>query len=227
VMIGLGVYRIVFLHEQGTPPPEIVQATTTTAGFVGVVILLRAFASGAVALTGTEAIATGVPAFQPPEARNAARTLVAMACILAVLFVGITFVATHYAIYPQGPDIHVTTASGEVVPVYPPDTPKQTVIAQVARTVFGESFMFFAFQAFTALLLFLAANTSFAAFPRLAAVLAEDGFFPRHFAFRGDRLAFSMGIVMLGVIAGTLVLLAGGHTHALIPLYSVMKRIAS
>ncbi len=220
-MIAIGVYRIVVLGEHGTPPPEIVQATATTAGSVGIVILLRAFASGAVALTGTEAVATGVPAFQPPESRNAARTLVAMACILAVLFVGITFLATHYAVYPQGPDIHVTTASGEVITVFPDDTPKQTVIAQVARTVYGESVMFFAFQAFTALLLFLVANTSFAAFPRLAAVLAEDGFFPRHFAFRGDRLAFSMGIVMLGVIAGTLVLLAGGHTHALIPLYAV------
>ena len=99
--------------------------------------------------------------------------------------------------------------------------PKQTVIAQVARIIYGDSIAFFAFQAFTALLLFLAANTSFAAFPRLAAVLAEDGFFPRQFSFRGDRLAFSTGIILLGLISASLVVAAGGKTHALIPLYAV------
>jgi hypothetical protein len=202
-MIAIGAYRILVLGEGGQPPPpEIVEATRVTAENVGIFILLRAFASGAVALTGTEAIATGVPAFQPPEPRNASRTLMTMAVILAVLFVGITFLATNFAIYPI-------------------EEPKQTVIAQVARTVYGDSIAFFAFQGFTALLLFLAANTSFAAFPRLAAVLAEDGFFPRQFSFRGDRLAFSMGIVLLGVVAASLVVAAGGSTHALIPLYAV------
>jgi amino acid transporter len=203
LMIAVGAYRILVLGEGGQPPPpEIVESTTVTAQAVGVVLLLRAFASGAVALTGTEAIATGVPAFKPPEARNAAATLMAMAAILAVLFVGITFLATNFAIYPI-------------------EEPKQTVIAQVARIVYGDSIAFFAFQAFTALLLFLAANTSFAAFPRLAAVLAEDGFFPRQFSLRGDRLAFSTGIILLGVIAASLVVVADGRTHALIPLYAV------
>jgi amino acid transporter len=202
-MIVLGAFRILVLGEGGQPPPrEIVDATTTTAQAAGVVLLLRAFASGAVALTGTEAIATGVPAFQPPEARNAARTLVAMAAILAVLFVGITFLATNFAVYPI-------------------EHPKQTVIAQVARIVYGDSVAFFGFQAFTALLLFLAANTSFAAFPRLAAVLGQDGYFPRQFSFRGDRLAYSTGIVLLGLIAASLVVAAQGKTHALIPLYAV------
>jgi amino acid transporter len=202
-MIAIGAYRILVLGEGGQPPPpEVVEATTVGAQSVGVVLLLRAFASGAVALTGTEAIATGVPAFQPPESKNAARTIMAMAVILAVLFIGITFLATSYAIYPM-------------------EEPKQTVISQVARTIYGDSIAFFAFQAFTALLLFLAANTSFAAFPRLSAVLAEDGFFPRQFAFRGDRLAFSTGIVLLGLVAASLVLVAGGRTHALIPLYAV------
>ena len=202
-MIAIGAYRIIVLQEGGQPPPpEIVEATTVTAQTVSVVLLLRAFASGAVALTGTEAIATGVPAFKPPESRNAATTLMVMAAILAVLFIGITFLATNYAVYPI-------------------ETPKQTVIAQVARIIYGDSVAFFAFQAFTALLLFLAANTSFAAFPRLAAVLAEDGFFPRQFSLRGDRLAFSMGIVLLGLISASLVVAAGGHTHALIPLYAV------
>ena len=203
LMIAIGAYRILVLNEGGQPPPpEIVESTTITAQAVGVVLLLRAFASGAVALTGTEAIATGVPAFKPPEARNAATTLVAMAAILAVLFVGITYLATNFAIYPI-------------------ESPKQTVISQVARIVYGDSIAFFAFQGFTALLLFLAANTSFAAFPRLAAVLGADGFFPRQFSLRGDRLAFSMGIVMLGLISASLVIAAGGRTHALIPLYAV------
>ena len=99
---------------------------------------------------------------------------------------------------------------------------KKTVIAQVATVVFGgDSIGFYLFQAFTALLLFLAANTSFNAFPRLGAVLAMDGFFPRQFSFRGDRLAFSMGIIALGLIAASLVVIFGGHTHALIPLYAV------
>ncbi len=202
-MIAVGAYRILALGEGNqAPPPEVVEATTGTAQAVGAVLLLRAFASGAVALTGTEAIATGVPAFQPPESRNAARTLMAMAAILAVLFIGITFLATNYAIYPI-------------------DEPKQTVIAQVARIIYGDSVAFYAFQAFTALLLFLAANTSFAAFPRLAAVLAQDGFFPRQLSFRGDRLAFSTGIILLGLVAGGLVIAVGGDTHALIPLYAV------
>jgi amino acid transporter len=204
-MIAIGAYRILVLGEGNQPPPpEVVNATTVTAQTVGIVLLLRAFASGAVALTGTEAIATGVPAFQPPEARNAARTLVAMAGILAVLFVGITFLASNFAVFPS--------AEGE---------PKQTVIAQVARIVYGDSVMFLGFQAFTALLLFLAANTSFAAFPRLAAVLGQDGFFPRQFSFRGDRLAYSTGIILLGLIAASLVIAARGQTHALIPLYAV------
>ncbi len=203
LMIALGAYRIIVLGEGGQPPPpEIVEGTTVTAQAVGVVLLLRAFAAGAVALTGTEAIATGVPAFKPPEAKNAATTLVFMAAILAVLFVGITFLATNFAVYPI-------------------ESPKQTVIAQVARIVYGDSVAFFAFQGFTALLLFLAANTSFAAFPRLAAVLGEDGFFPRQFSLRGDRLAFSTGIILLGIISASLVVAAGGRTHALIPLYAV------
>ena len=208
-MIAIGTYRIVVLGEHGTPPPEVVEATATTAGAASIVLLLRAFASGAVALTGTEAIATGVPAFKPPESRNAATTLLVMAGVLAILFVGITFLASSFAIYPTVPELY-----GEGVE-------HKTVIAQVAETIFGNSILFYLFQVFTALLLFLAANTSFAAFPRLAAVLGEDGFFPRQFALRGDRLAFSMGILLLGLIAASLVVIAGGRTHALIPLYAV------
>jgi amino acid transporter len=203
IMIAAGTFRILFQGDTGpSPTAEVVEAMKGTAEGVTILILLRAFASGAVALTGTEAIATGVPAFQPPESRNAARTLMVMAAILGTLFVGITFLATNYHILPI-------------------DEPKQTVISQISRHVYGDTIGFYLFQAFTALLLFLAANTSYNAFPRLAAVLAEDGFMPRQFAFRGDRLAYSTGIIILGLVAGTVVILGGGSTHALIPLYAV------
>ena len=204
LMIGMGVFRIVVLNDHRAPSPEAIKAATDTTQAVGILVLLRAFSSGAVALTGTEAIATGVPAFKPPESKNAATTLMVMAGVLGVLFVGITFLASNFGILPVDEPV------------------KKTVIAQVATVVFGgDSIGFYLFQAFTALLLFLAANTSFNAFPRLGAVLAMDGFFPRQFSFRGDRLAFSMGIIALGLIAASLVVIFGGHTHALIPLYAV------
>ena len=203
LMIGLGVFRIVVLGETRLPAETIAAAQDTTQA-VGILVLLRAFSSGAVALTGTEAIATGVPAFKPPESRNAATTLIVMAVVLGVLFVGITFLAVNF---------------GAVPPEHPGE---KTVIAQVATVVFGgDSIGFYLFQAFTALLLFLAANTSFNAFPRLGAVLAIDGFFPRQFSFRGDRLAFSSGIIALGIVAASLVVIFRGETHALIPLYAV------
>jgi amino acid transporter len=203
LMIALGVFRIVVQGDTGpTPTAEVIAATRSTAESVGILVLLRAFASGAVALTGTEAIATGVPAFKPPEPKNAATTLMVMAVILGTLFIGITFLATNFHILPI-------------------EQPRETVIAQIAKHVYGDNVGFYLFQAFTALLLFLAANTSFAAFPRLAAVLAEDGFMPRQFSFRGDRLAFSTGILLLGMVAALVVVAGGGSTHALIPLYAV------
>jgi amino acid transporter len=200
VMIALGSYRLFVLGETAAPPQFA--ATVDMATQVGLaLVVIRAFASGAVALTGTEAIATGVPAFQPPESRNAARTLMAMAALLATLFVGITVLAYGFGIVPRE---------------------HETVVAQVAAQVFGAgSIPFYLFQLFAALLLFLAANTSFAAFPRLGAILAQDGYMPRHFAFRGDRLAFSLGIVLLGVVAAVLVFGFNAETHALIPLYAV------
>jgi hypothetical protein len=145
-----------------------------------------------------------VPAFKPPEARNAATTLAVMAGLLGVLFIGITFLAVSFGI------THI-------------DLPeKQTVISQVASRVYGAgSLPFYLFQGFTALLLVLAANTSFNAFPRLLAILAQDGFMPRQFAFRGDRLAFSYGIIVLATVAASLVVISGGETHLLIPLYAV------
>jgi len=199
LMIGMGVFRIVI---EGQPAvATAIEDVGGTLEAVGLLLVLRAFASGSVALTGTEAIATGVPAFKPPEPRNAATTLVVMAGMLGILFVGITFLASHFGVLPND---------------------EQTVVAQVAARIYGAgSVAFYLFTAFTALLLFLAANTAFAAFPRLGAVLAEDGFFPRQFAYRGDRLAFTTGIVLLGIVAALLVVLFGADTHALIPLYAV------
>jgi len=204
LMIGLGAYRILVNGEHGAFSPDLIRQAQETAQPLGPLLLVRAFAAGSVALTGTEAIATGVRAFKPPEARNAATTLAVMAGLLGVLFIGITFLAVNFGI------THI-------------DLPeRQTVVAQVAARVYGNnSVPFFLFQAFTALLLFLAANTSFNAFPRLAAILAEDGFMPRHFSFRGDRLAFTFGVVVLGAVAASLVAVAGGETHLLIPLYAV------
>jgi len=204
LMIAIGAFRIVVGGEGAGFPPEIAGQAGAIPEQVGALLLLRAFAAGAVALTGTEAIATGVPAFQPPESKNAATTLAAMAALLAILFIGITFLAVNFG----------------VVSLEFPE--KQTVISQVARRVYGDdSIPFYLFQSFTALLLFLAANTSFNAFPRLLAILAADSHLPRQFALRGDRLAFSYGIIVLAFVASALVVAFDGQTSLLIPLYAV------
>ena len=160
---------------------------------IGILLLLKAFAGGSVALTGVEAIANGVPAFKPPEAKNAANTMTAMAILLGVLFIGLTVVAVAYGLRPTNPG-------------------GASIVALAAQATFGEGSLFFVtFAVSTALILFLAANTSFNAFPRLAAILAEDGYMPRQFSFRGDRLAYSWGIVLL---AGDRVLAARGRSAA-------------
>jgi amino acid transporter len=200
LMIVMGVYRVVVLH-QGAPPPSVIAGAPPFSESLTIFLLLKAFASGSVALTGTEAIANGVPAFKPPESKNAATTLTAMAILLGILFIGITFVANAFGIVPID---------------------NRTVISQVAATIYGDgSIGFYLFQAFTALILVLAANTSYNAFPRLAAILATDNYMPRHFAFRGDRLAYTLGIAILSGVAIGLLAAFGGDTHALIPLYSV------
>lgn len=163
-------------------------------------LILHAFAAGSVAMSGTEAIANGVPAFKPNESKNAAITLIWMSSILGVFFVGVTWLANHFGILPRE---------------------TETVISQVARAVLGEGVLYGIFQMATMMILVLAANTSFSGFPRLAWVLARDGFMPRQFIFRGVRLAFSNGIIYLGVLACLLIILFQGSTHLLIPLYAV------
>jgi amino acid transporter len=206
--LALGIVAIGFSRIAGgtaAPLPPQPDAMVPGTEALTLFLLLKAFASGSVALTGVEAIANGVPAFKPPESRNAANTMTAMAVLLGIIFVGVTIVAHAYAIVPS-----VDNSGGP------------TVIALVAGTAFGAgSPLFVVFQLSTALILFLAANTSFNAFPRLAAILAEDGYMPRQFSFRGDRLAYSWGIVLLAGIAFGLLFVFNGDTHALIPLYSV------
>jgi amino acid transporter len=202
LLIGLGLTRVLTGDVPGVPiPPEVADPGTEA---LTLFLLLRAFAGGSVALTGVEAIANGVPAFKPPESRNAANTMTTMAVLLGVLFIGLTFLADQLGVRPA------VQAGGP------------TAIAQLGAAIFGAgSALFVALQVATALILFLAVNTSFNAFPRLAAILAGDGYMPRQFAFRGDRLAFSWGIVILATVAGALLVIFGGDTHLLIPLYSV------
>jgi amino acid transporter len=197
-MIVVGLFKSIVL---GAPPTSSsTPVMTDPMQAVTIALILRAFAAGAVALTGTEAIADGVPAFKPPEAKNAATTLAWMAAILASFFIGLSILAHRYGIAPVG---------------------HETVVSQVARAVFDNTWFYYVIQASTALILVLAANTAFADFPRLASFLARDGFLPRQFTFRGDRLAFSVGIVLLGIVATTLLVLFRGETHGLIPLYAV------
>jgi amino acid transporter len=203
LMIGLGLGHILTNTVPTLPDPPFVIKPPDVLEPLALLLLLKAFAGGAVALTGVEAIANGVPAFKPPEAKNAGNTMTMMAILLGVLFIGITFVGNRFGIQP-------TTEAGP------------TAIAQVSSSVFGAgSPLFVLFQVSTALILFLAVNTSFNAFPRLAAILAQDGFMPRQFSVRGDRLAFSWGIVVLAGVAATLLVAFQGDVHLLIPLYSV------
>jgi amino acid transporter len=163
--------------------------------------LLTAFSNGCTAMTGVEAVSNGVPAFKPPESRNAAATLVTMAALSIVMFTGITLLAHAYGIVPNE---------------------TETVVSQIARGTFGgRGLAYYLVQAATMSILVLAANTAYADFPRLASIVARDRFLPRQFLTQGDRLAFSNGIMILSVLAGVLLVIFEGDTHALIPLYMI------
>ena len=169
-------------------------------GHLSIFILLKGFSSGAVALTGVEAISNGVPAFKKPEARNASNTMVWMGIILGTLFFGTALLASRVSPYPSS---------------------KKTAVAQMGEAVFGKGFLLFALQISTCAILTLAANTAYADFPRLAQLIARDGYLPRQFANFGDRLVFSNGVIVLGVASSALIIGFGGITTALIPLYAV------
>jgi amino acid transporter len=216
VMIGLGLARIL---AGNTPvaesaPYHVVPETRAT-GFLVLLLAMRAFASGCTALTGVEAVSNGVPHFKPPKSRNAAGTLAIMGALTVTMFAGITVLAL-------ASHVHVAHDPSQLVGA-PQGYEQRTVIAQVAGAVFGgyDSIGFFAVQGFTAAILVLAANTAYNGFPILASILGADGFLPRQFARRGDRLVFSNGIVILAVLAGLLIWAFHASTTRLIQLYII------
>jgi len=197
-LVAVGAWRAMTGNIE---PVEAIQPMQSLGQPLTLLILLRAFSNGCTAMTGVEAVSNGVPAFRPPEARNAAATMVIMAVLAITMFLGITLLAQAYRILP---------------------TEHETVISQLARGVFeGRGIPYYLIQAATMLILVLAANTAYADFPRLASILARDRYLPRQFMNQGDRLAFSNGILGLSAFAALLLVVFGGDTHALIPLYMI------
>ncbi len=208
--LGFGIYQ----HFAGTL--HVFDSTTVEAqaqikeiqsvhgpfvGFVGIFIFARAFASGAVALSGVEAISNGIPAFRKPTSKNAAQTLGGMAGILGLSFLGISFIA---------------------VWMKPIPSESESALSTMGREIFGNgTVMYYLLQFSTMAILVLAANTAYADFPRLAAIIGKDGFLPRQFAARGDRLVFSNGVLILAAAASLLIIVFSGDVSALIPLYAV------
>jgi amino acid transporter len=196
-LIGLGILRTLVgdvPHVTGVVP-AVVPAET-----LGVLLLMRAFADGCSAITGVEAVSNGVPAFKPPEWRNARTTLTVMGALVAIMFLGLSWLA---GVAGATPSDH------------------ESIVSQIGRAVFGLGPLYYVLQLATTGLLILAANTSFADFPRLSSILARDGYMPSRFAFRGERLAFSAGIVVLAIVAIVVLVAFGGLVTALIPLYAI------
>ena len=197
ILVVVGVARTAL----GQPPQVTgVVPIQVPVESISLLLLMRAFADGCSAMTGTEAISNGTPAFKPPEWKNAQATMVAMAVILGFVFLGISFLATTAGAVPSQ---------------------TESVLSQVGRATFGQGPAWYILLISTMGILVLAAQTSFADFPRLASILARDGFMPRGFAYRGERLAFNAGIVALAVLAIAVVVAFGGRVEALIPLYAI------
>lgn len=203
-MIGFGLLKYLSGPELAAAPPteDLALAVGYEPQPLSLFLILGAFSNGCAALTGTEAISNGVMAFKPPEARNAARTLMMMAALIATMFLGTSVLAYLYGIHPRE---------------------SETVISQFARLIFTGplGWFYYVVQFATAAILILAANTAFADFPRLSSLLARDRFIPRQFANRGDKLVFSNGIVVLAIFSSLLVIIFAGDTSRLIPLYAV------
>lgn len=194
-MLVYGAWRLI---SEG--PTEIAGSGTLGVEPLTALLVLRTFSAGCTALTGIEAISNGVPAFRPPEARNAGRTLVAMALLMALLFVG-SIGLTQYMGVLAGPD--------------------ETILSALVRRLLGGGLPYYLIQISTMLILAVAANTSFSGFPRMAAILAGDGFMPRQLKSVGDRLVFSNGILLLAGATAALIILFRGESHALVPLFAV------
>jgi amino acid transporter len=204
LMVGWGLVRTLTgsLHQLPVDEQALRDFTGAQAAVGGVTLylLMRAFSSGAVALSGVEAISNGIPAFRKPEARNAAITLTWTAIILGTLFTGIAVLAER---------------------LRPTLSEDQTILSTMGRAVFGSGLLYIALQAFTAAILVLSANTAYADFPRLSSIIAGDGFMPRQLANRGDRLVYSNGIIVLSLASGALIVGFGGEESALVPLFAV------
>ena len=200
LLIIVGLYKLFFVGFALPSLPAVVPSNPDIGSIALIWLVLRAFSSGCAALTGVEAVSNAVPNFKEPENKNAKTVLTMLAVLLFILFGGLA----------------VLTRSMHIMPSH-----QMTVISQVALAVFGKGIIFYLFQASTFLILALAANTAFAGFPMLASLMARDGFLPRYLALRGDRLVFSNGIVLLGFLAGILLIVFGGITTRLIPLYAV------
>ena len=203
LMIGTGLFRF-FNSSLGTviDPPHVEHVGEAILGNAAFAfLLLHAFSNGTTALTGVEAISNGITAFREPRSRNAGITLILMACILGTLFIGVSFLAREIQALPSE---------------------AETVISQLARTIFdGQGFLYLCVIVGTTVILILAANTAFAGFPRLSAMLASDGFMPRQLTYRGSRLVYSYGIISLGAIACLLIVVFQASVTRLIPLYAI------
>jgi amino acid transporter len=199
--VGIGLFRALTGSLGAVVDPPHMFTSYATLQILSPFLLLHAFSSGTSAMTGIEAIANGITAFKEPRSKNAGIVLLWMAAILSSLFLGITYLANY---------IHAMPSEEE------------TIISQIARTVYdGQGGLYFLVVGMTSVILFMAANTAFAGFPRLAAILAQDGFMPRQFTFRGSRLVFSRGIAALAIAAGVLIIIFGASVNRLIPLYAI------
>ena len=196
LLIAGGLIRYLLGDVTPPPPPTGHEVWNLAYWF----LILRGFSSGCVALTGVEAVANGVRIFRAPVARNASITLYVMAGLLAAMFLGTSFLAYAFGFTPR---------------------PEETLLSQIGRAVYGTGPIYYGIQVMTMVILVLAANTSFAGFPRLASIIAQDRFLPRQLASLGDRLVFSNGMIFLAVVAIVLLMLFGGDVHSLIPLYMV------
>src|SRR5438094_4649080 len=201
-LVAFGLFRIVTGDPPApvAPPNPFPQEGTTA---LTLLLVLRAFASGSVGLTGSEAVANGVPSFRRPERTNAVKTLVLMGTIFATIFLAITYLSTTIGIQPDVKE-------------------QETVNSMMTKAIVGAGTPFYYIvQITTAVILLLAANTGFTGFPRLASVLANDRFMPRHFADIGSRMAFNTGIVVLSLLAALILAAFGGSVNALVPLYTI------
>jgi amino acid transporter len=201
-MICYGLFKYFFILHGHAPAPVInVHLHNPAPGALTIFLILRAFAGGCSALTGLEAVSNGVPNFREPAQKRARKVLVYLSMIVFLIFGGTSLLANFY---------HAVFMGGN-----------PTVVSQIAQGVFGKNFMYYIIQFSTAVILMMACNTAFADFPMLMYIIGRDGYAPRQFTVRGQRLSFSTGIVVLSVIASILVIIFGGSTTRLIPLYSV------